>query len=388
MNSVVRSVVLAAALWMPAADPSHMLSLPCLGNDPDKVDWLGPRIPRLPGAEAVVFRGEEKVAAYNNHAYIARFQGRFWAMWSSHPTDGNFHGMHVRYAASADGMKWSADGRITPVPRGKRYVARGFWVREGRLLALASLDSNMPPLSKKTGYWPAEDIELLAFEWDEARKQWKPAGVVYDDTINNYPPWRLPDGDWILARRNHRDEVSFLIGGVKSIGDWTPREIPNPEKREFNEPDFLIRPDGVVAAHLRDNSGSKRIYRSVSKDGGRTWSVPVRTDFPDATSKNFNLRLSTGEFALINNPNPKRRVPLSLAVSKDGEVYDRMGIVSDDDAPPRIPGHDKGAGHTYPHALEHEGHLYVISAKRRDDIVVKKIRLRDVVEGTRVCGAR
>lgn len=363
---------LAGILSGSEPEESLMFDVPCLSEDVGAIDWRNPRIPRLGGATGVVYAGIEGVSAYNNHSYLTEFDGRLWAMWSTHPTRGNYHGMYVRYATSEDGLNWSLPGGITPVPQGKRFVARGFWVRDGELLALASLDSNEPGGE----YWAAPDLQLRAYRWKG--KQWDAAGVVFDDTINNYPPKRLPDGQWIMERRDHRFELSLLKGGVKGIGEWEAFELPNPEGRSFNEPDFIVRPNGDIAMHIRDNSRSKRIYRSVSKDNGRTWSVPRRTNFPDATSKNFNLRLTSGQYLLINNPNTKRRIPLTVAVSNDGVIYDRIAILEDADERPRIPGHDKGPGYTYPHALEKDGFVYFIYARHRDDIVVRRVKVEEI----------
>ncbi|MBL8229212.1 MAG: exo-alpha-sialidase [Bryobacterales bacterium] len=371
----------ALCLWFAAvllvADESRMLAVAGLPEDPSQIDFTA--LPRVPSEEITVFAGVKDESAYNNHAYLEFFGGQFFAMWSMHPTNGNYHGMHVLYATSADGKTWSKPGRITPVPEGKRYVARGFWARDGRLLALASLDSGAP---KKQPHWAAADLELMAFAWNPRLKAWAAAGRVYDDTINNFPPVRLPGGDWMMARRDYQSRFSLMLGGVKAINHWRIGNVPNPEMRSFTEPDVIVRPDGMIAMHIRDGGGSRRLYRAVSKDGGQTWSAPVQTNFPDATSKNFNLRLSNGIYVLISNSNPKGRVPLTIATSRDAKLYERLLIVEDAPGAPRIAGHDKGRGYTYPHAIERNGFLYVSYAKHRDDIVIRRIRI-DALAGER-----
>jgi hypothetical protein len=346
------------------ADERRMLAVP--GLDPASIDFS--TLPRVPSEEITVFAGIKDESAYNNHPYLARHGDQLFAMWSMHPTNGNYHGMHVLYATSKDGRTWSAPRRITPAPDGKRYVARGFWPRAGKLLALASLDSGAPG---KQPHWAAPDLVLEAFEWQPRSSTWRYFGTVFRDTMNNYPPLRLPNGEWMMARRNHRFDLTLMMGGERAFNHWRTSEVPNPEGRSFNEPDLVIRPDGVLAMHIRDNSRSRFLYRAVSKDDGQTWSNPVQTDFPDATSKNFNLHLSNGVYVLISNANPKGRVPLTLATSRDAVRYDRLMIVEDSPGGPRIPGHDKGRGYTYPHALEHEGKLLIIYSKHRDDIVIR-----------------
>ncbi len=77
-------------------------------------------------------------------------------------------------------------------------------------------------------------------------------------------------------------------------------------------------------ALFRDNRRSGYIYRSFSSDDGRTWSQPVRTDFPDARAKFHGAHMSDGRYALVSNSHPRRRDPLTLALSDDGMVFDRL----------------------------------------------------------------
>ncbi|MBL8222448.1 MAG: exo-alpha-sialidase, partial [Bryobacterales bacterium] len=258
----------------------RMFAVPGLPEDPAAIDWN--RLPVLQGETIRVFAGTAGESAYNNHAYLEHFDGRFWAMWSCHPTDGNFHGMHLRYATSRDGRNWSEAKLLSPIPKGERYVARGLWVRNGELLALASLDSGRP---RAQPTWAAPDLRLVAFDWRGGR--WRDLGLVHGNTLNNFPPKRLPNGQWAMARRDYQFNLSLMFGGVKAFDQWEIREVPNREDRRFNEPDFIVRADGSVAMHIRDGGNSRRLYRAVSTDGGNTWSNPVRTNFPDANAKNF-----------------------------------------------------------------------------------------------------
>ncbi|WP_075087678.1 hypothetical protein [Verrucomicrobium spinosum] len=56
----------------------------------------------------------------------------------------------MRYATSPDGVKWSEPQEIMPSSskEGFRYIARGFWVRDGKLLALASHDEAYNEMGK------------------------------------------------------------------------------------------------------------------------------------------------------------------------------------------------------------------------------------------------
>jgi hypothetical protein len=274
-------------------------------------------------------------------------------------------------------LRWSTPRFLTPVPpgsgpdsphyatrtdKGFRYIARGFWKRDGELLALASLD-------EAAGFF-GKSLELRAFRLNAADESWEDAGIVFKDTINNFPPLKLRTGDWMMSRRAHdyrTTGVHFLVGGVKSLDDWQSFPVfGSNSKLKAEEPDWWILPDQNLIAVFRDNGGSGFLHRSFSTDDGRTWSRPVKTNFPDATSKVSGLRLSNGRYALVSNPNPKKRDPLTLSISGDGMVFTKMIYLVGE------------RWIDYPHVIEHDGQLLIAFAGGKQSVEVLKVKLSDV----------
>ena len=118
------------------------------------------------------------------------------------------------------------------------------------------------------------------------------------------------------------------------------------------------------------------LYRAVSRYGGRTFTPPLKTDFPDCGSKHFCLRLSSGHYVLINNP--ESRKVLQVAGSADGIVFSQAAKLRHEPVALRNPGHDKGSPYSYPHALEHEGQLYIAYSVNRDDIWISMVPLEEI----------
>lgn len=363
----------------PIRNPSSsvMLAGDWVPDSPDEIDFE--KLPRVPTRHAVVSDVASRKGV-NQHNYLVHFGGRFWAMWSDGPEIEDRVGQVVKYATSPDGITWSEPRMMTGYPpgstpdsphyntrlkKGMRYISRGFWVRENQLLALVSLD-------EAAGFF-GESLELRAFRWSPGQQAWEDIGVVHPDAINNFPPQKLPSGEWAMTRRQHDYKttgVQLLIGGVKSLSDWTSVPVvsgagaDNPLKAE--EPIWNALPDGNLVALFRDNGNSRRIYRAFSIDQGKTWTKPVRTDFPDARSKLYGFRLKDGRYALVSNSNPKKRDPLTLALSDDGLVYDRLFYVV-------------GGRHIdYPHMIEHEGYLYIAHSGGKRSVEVQKIRIADL----------
>ena len=161
--------------------------------------------------------------------------------------------------------------------------------------------------------------------------------------------------------------VQFLVGGRKALDQWESFPVlGTASELSAEEPDWWILPDHRLAAVFRDNRRSGFLYRSLSADDGRTWSKPMKTNFPDATSKVSGLRLRDGRYVLVSNPNPKQRDPLTLAISTDGLAFSKLLYLT-------------GGRHVdYPHVIEHEGHLLIAFSGGKQSVEVLKVKLSDV----------
>ncbi len=354
-----------------------MLQAPWVPSDPHQIDFA--KLPRVP-VQHIVVSDVRARRGVNQHNYLIHQDGRYWAMWSDGPEIEDRVGQVVKYATSRDGATWTEPKLMTGNPRGFgpdspiyntrkpegfRYISRGFWVREGQLLALVSLD-------EAAGFF-GPSLELRAFRWNRTTEKWDDIGVVQDNAINNFPPQRLPSGEWAMSRRKHDYEVSgvqFLIGGVTALDQWTSvpvvRGAGGDVTLKAEEPIWWTLPDGNIMALFRDNGPSRYLFRAFSVDNGRTWSRPVQTDFPDARSKLHGLRLKDGRYVLVSNANPKTRDPLTLALSRDGMVFDRLFYLV-------------GGRHVdYPHVMEHDGHLYVAHSGGKRSVEIQRVRIADL----------
>lgn len=399
----MRILLLLAALAAPlAAAPAlaPMLRLAGTGEDPERIDYS--RLPVLRGGHGLVSRGPHDLRGmeavifdradlhdpgkwnFRLHSYLAHFGGQFWAMWShgrqveDHPTQ------HLRYATSPDGLRWS-DARILAGPPsrdGFRYIARGLWLREGKLLALASHDEAYQG-GRVRFFGPS--LQLHGWEWLPEAGEWKPLGVIADGAINNFPPARLPNGEWGMICRppDYQRNVFMLTGGVTRPDAWRRSPVVTEALSggfRPEEPDWWTLPDGRLLGLFRDNARSGRFYRAVSADNGLTWSETERTNFPDATSKFFCLRTSRGFYVLVSNANPKGRNPLCLSTSADGVTFTRMARLP---VPVEAAGGAFDAAHTsgsvqYPHVIEHDGHLLVTYSRLKRAIEVIRVPLDEV----------
>jgi len=360
----------------PALNPlsPQMLAGSWVPNDSHEIDFAA--LPRVKSEHAIVSDVRE-ADGVNQHNYLVHHNGLYWAMWSDGPGVEDRVGQRVRFATSKDGLQWNTPQYMTPVPqnsspdsalyntrsgKGFRWISRGFWQRNGKLLALASLD-------EAAGFF-GPSLQLHAFQLNDNGRQWDDLGVIADNAINNFPPKQIADGRWMMSRRTwdyKKTGVHFLVGGVERLNDWKSFPVLGSNSElKAEEPMWWSLPDGNLMALFRDNSRSGYLYRSFSTNNGRKWSLPAKTNFPDATSKLNGLRLADGRYVLVSNANPQKRDPLVLSISNDGMVFNRMGYLVG------------GRRVDYPHVIEHDGSLLVAFAGGKQSVEVLKISLAEL----------
>ena len=377
-----------------SSEPLSLLRLSGYHTDPNEIDYAS--LPLLQGKHIVINGAEPSPGIQSGdklelnrlrlqlHNYLIFHDGKFWCIWSDGPNIEDKPTQEIKYATSQDGISWSAAKPLTGQPEAPHaFIARGLWLREGELIALAAHFKGPAAFGKD------KDLELRAYLWDEEGKEWKFKEVVYENAINNFPPQKLPNGDWILTRRDSRFNVTIMIGGRESISGWQTYPVVDvTEVPEFrpDEPIFWLLPDQSLNALFRDNSGSQRLFHATSTDLGKSWSTPVITNFPNSTSKIFSTDTSRGFRVMVSNANPRvGRRELHLSISRDGVHFTQVAKL-DIPTPPVISGmeglwkkFEQGISSLqYPHVIEHDGHLWIALSRNKVQTELFRASLDDV----------
>lgn len=101
----------------------------------------------------------------------------------------------------------------------------------------------------------------------------------------------------------------------------------------WSEPTIYERRDGVIVMLLRVND-TGCLWRSESRDGGESFSEPVKTDIPNPSNKPKLIPLEDGRVVLIHTPNSicgmRHRTPLAVWISEDElDTWSEKRIISD-----------------------------------------------------------
>jgi len=162
--------------------------------------------------------------------------------------------------------------------------------------------------------------------WTEPVVMGEPLGTM----VRNKPLY-LSDGRTILPMYDDRQGGSFMYisddGGVT----WhRSARIPGPGGHI--QPTLFQKHDGSIVALMR-NDEPRLIQRSQSFDRGETWTAAESTALPNPNAGCDIVALPGGRLLLVFNDSPRRRSPLSIALSEDeGETWPRKLDLETDDA--------------------------------------------------------
>lgn len=124
------------------------------------------------------------------------------------------------------------------------------------------------------------------------------------------------------------------------------------------QPSVAPLADGRLLAVLR-NAGQGWLWVTASDDGGRSWSPPADSGFPNPSSPAALLRLVSGSLILIYNDSNAGRRPLSITIS--GEA----GLTW---YPPRVLASGQGS-YSYPAAVQTpDALIHIVYSHNRERI--------------------
>ena len=132
------------------------------------------------------------------------------------------------------------------------------------------------------------------------------------------------------GERGADDFIEVQTSYVSSDGGRTwegPFKVPSPESApltglpwRLNEGDFAELDDGTLVFYMREDGERLSAWKSLSSDGGRTWSVPVRTQMMHCLGRPSVGRLRSGEVAVTYRVSCGLSTSLGLYVETASEA--------------------------------------------------------------------
>lgn len=411
---MLRAASYARFAWGVAILPVVMLTAAEKPAETPVVKWTAGASPdfRYQFLEEVetteLFHATPEAGTFSHHGHLAYHKGVLFATWDSHARDENSSGQHGVFRYSTDhGKTWSPRQPLFPplaakVPWSEEnqsspfQTSQGFAEVDGRLFAVTCVDKALKEKVYRFNEVSRIRVGHLA---REVRADGKLGEVFWlSETAPapepGYPA--LPPGQPALVEKinAHLKEPANLQQLL-----FKPRQHPDSDdEHRMTEPTQPWRLDDGTWVRLYRNQGTihgksraeieasrpRRHYAAFSLDGGKTWTPPTLTNFPDTGSRANSGRLPNGQYYVINNPLPMSareggRSLLAISLSLDGLNFDRMAVIRFVAPPTRYPGKAKGGGgYQYPHSVVVGENLWVIYSINKEDMEVARIPLAEL----------
>lgn len=345
-------------------------------------------IPYVRVLTAKLFVAREDGYTYSHHPALGECNGELYASWSNGIRGEDEPGQVVQWSRLNGNGKWT-EPRLLAKP-GMLYethpevtslINGGLVCSNGNLLQFYSGFSDKRTSYNQASKW-APPLLAGVFVLDSQLDVWHHRGAIIDDFLVNEAPRKTSNGRWIMTGENCFGQTKVAYSDsldLSAAKSWRTVSVPKGEGAFYkNEASWIEYPNGNLGLFLRDDGKSRSVWRSESKDRGESWTVPLKSNFPDAMAKGTAGRLGSGDYYYISNPNRAGRIPLTIAISKDGRLFDRIAILRACQTNQRFPGKGKCIGYQYPNAIEYGDRLYVIYSVNKEDIEVLSVSLMDL----------
>ncbi len=350
--------------------------------------------------------------AYHHHPQITYSHDKFFATWSNHPSGEDGPGQQVLGAFSRDGMNWNSMGVVFP-PRdnvrvstanGRSLVASPFIKCDKRLFAVAVLNDGVGYGSFETPVTGTPDSEQKTPEFRKRIR--KPHGFLVREV---YEPNKFGPIFWLGDRKPPSPKKGFsdvestfvsaaereiLLSNLREPLALSPFDFGSP-KTEVNgkdgsllcEPTTIQTDDGLLIRYLRDLTGSQKMYVQFFKGQGSSWTLPKKTNIPDAPSKSVLGKTPSGLYFLIGNQvgskRGTRRDPLTIGLSNDAAKFDRAFAIRWRAPKFQIPRQQqtedgRGRGFQYPSFVIVRDALWVIYSVNKEAIDVSCVDFLEI----------
>lgn len=363
--------------------------------------------PKIPQNEkCLVFEGREG-AGYNHHACVVFFKGKFYAAWSSSPNHEDDCGQRIMMSVSDGFDNWCEAFPVIDSMRGEYsnvvLLAGGLAVFEDTLYLYfghyeyaeedVRENGTLRPLAENDHY---HNRTKAGFVCTKDGKEWTKPQFLEIPAVPNHAPSPLHSGRLLMPCSilfPYSDDKSgvgeYKFAGIygDSFGDAAPYDDSVSvemvtKKMGWNvrlicEGSFFQTDDDVIHMMLRSNT--EHLWCAESRDDGESWTGPFETEFTDDWAKFHFSRLPDGRFYYVGNCVPGQgRNPLMLCISEDGENFDRHFILRNEPFERKFGGLYKGGVYGYPVSIVHDGYLYVIYSKRKENIEITRVALDEL----------
>lgn len=337
--------------------------------------------PALSARRSRVYSGRADTYAYSHHQAICKFGDRYVAAWSNGFAHEDAPGQEPHYAWSTNADTWTTDRTLVHTDPESPVVRNlaGLYADDQYLYALVGQAKSRGPAKPGMMSILTSSMQLDLYRTRDL-ENWEEFPGIAEDIYLFEGPRRTAEGKLLCCgiHQSHWGEATVLIWDDPSDLTKRPRSLIVSGEEEGIVPEqgtWYQTDSGRILMWHRDGGHFTRLALNWSDDGGETWSPMVSTNFPNTYSRARVGRLSDGRFYIIGNNFDQylNRLYMHIALSDDGECFDRMFTLLEGPTTRRVPGRHKENGYHYPNSLVDGDKLLVIYSVNKEDIEVATV---------------
>ena len=330
---------------------------------------------------------------YSHHAAITQINGVFIAVWSQGRRNEDDLGQRIAYSTSADFIHWTPSQPLVDSWMGTysemKLGCAGLYNNGEHVVVYFGASEYDPNSLRENGTLrPVEDGTAINHgRWCVTTTDgvnWTEPQLLSVSGGGHQGPILMDNGELLWAggyNHAYTDDLSGLTwdGNARVDQDYAIATGGSGGVTMLVEGSFIVKDDVV---YMFTRTGSDYLWVSFSTDWGRSWSLPMKTNFTDANTKFMFGKLPDGRFWCVSCPDPAgraNRTPLILHISEDGINWNEQYMLGNLPHVQEMPGMYKGGIYGYPNCfVGDDGYFYVIYSLHKEDIEVLRFSLAEI----------
>ena len=247
-------------------------------------------LPRIEPEHAVIYMPSGNWS-YSHHPSVTYFQGAFYAVYSNGMRGEDEPGQRLMIASSRDFIRWSVPQLLAEPSDGdygtkKILTPGGIRVCDGRLTVYYTENDNDGTSNARL------NPQLYAVTSPDGKTWTRPVSLGLA-IFPSHAPLRLSTGRLAMTCNRafyYSDDPTGLCGWHKcgtAAQDQTGQVTFEQVRPSLCEGELFEHADGTLYCLFRNSSTpyDGYLWQAQSYDGGRNWTMPVRSDFSDNNTK-------------------------------------------------------------------------------------------------------
>ena len=315
----------------------------------------------IPLEEAQFLVNPQELGSYCHcPSIMCSSNGDLWAIWYGYPEE-EYSGAKLVLSVKRAGQQEWEKSRI--IFEDQKYSAGNPVLVEnaqGRVFLYFVL--------LKGAYW--NDAVLFEAWSDDRGFTWSLPVQISSQRgmMVRHAPLICENGAFILGAYDESKRLSVLLTKHPSEEKW--EESYRFEGLELIQMSIVKQGEERLTGFFRPCSEPKKIWRTLSNDGGKTWTSPVATQLPNPLSGLAACSVGNAISVIYNHTEAHQRYPLSLSITEDRGVTWK-GPLQIDPVPLEV---------SYPSVVAgKDGYLYGLYTYNRKMIKFVKIRASQIV---------